>query len=1116
MPISQARMEDWSCPHCGIVTSQLTWLAVDAVERPDLIQTFLDLVACECPKCRNPIPRRQPMLVLRLAEAAPLIEARKADGATDALESQDEIVHAVQQELRRNLQEIRGPALLATFDEVQAATREDIDSDYGAMAGDLKLLAGKSPDYRSLLRKIESIQLPTRIIAAASEIERVTSERELRQVVAQRPEVLTDEAEALLKYRLQSAVDELERRRTKMLLATVQRCRQGDYSGAWLRQESAIRAHFEQTFLPLIGAYEEVRQGNDFRRKAQVGRALMERMVSGADPLLETDVAVVTAAALFHDDSTSRGESIELAMSYSHRALSLMDAHPEIDNLSVRIALLMNIGSGHFNRLKGDPAANLANANRFLSEAMELLTQIEDPDTKAMAQTNMALFLTERAAAGDFDQARDLLQQALTRRSFQRDPRDWAFTQLNLATAYSQAEDGERSSNLQRAITHSEQARIGASAAEDKDILAQAEFNLAAQRHHLALLPDTLPDAKVRLLNDAETNCFEAVRLSPLSVSPVRFGSAWLLIGEIRLARTDKVGAIEALKRSLTALSSDNRPESARKASRYLRVLAEEQRDYELAADAAEMLVDATAASISRHSQAQDRMSAHRAQASTDFRFAASTLVRVGRLAQAVTAIEQGRARELRLLTLAEHLDLESLSHLDPGLSAAIVDTTKSLRAEFLGQEDGSHSELSDQLDVMRAEVNRTPTFERALDVSDLDEVSQAAQPGRPLVYLGSGPNGSYAVVVDRSASGTIDLEAVHATDCDSKTIVLQLLFGTESTEGDISSDGYLFAQFSAEESLDPSLAALSSLIGETLLGPLDQVLSRRRAQGITLVPAGLLGLMPLHTIGWASEGKERRCLLDSFDVTFAPSARMRTACLQRAAQRDGDPIRWVGVANPLPHPDPLPGSELEAALVRKLLPDADTLMLKGERATKQNLLEALATGTHVHLACHAGAGLYDPLFSASLSLAGGEDLSFLEIVGLSISARIVVASACETGVAQSYHEIDECFSLASAFIAAGVAGVVSTLWAVDDFATALVMYKFYEGMLNHGLSPATALRKAQLWLRDSTEAEIDALTSSHAALRALRGRQRPLPSSSGPTPYSAQFLWAAFTFNGA
>jgi CHAT domain-containing protein len=45
----------------------------------------------------------------------------------------------------------------------------------------------------------------------------------------------------------------------------------------------------------------------------------------------------------------------------------------------------------------------------------------------------------------------------------------------------------------------------------------------------------------------------------------------------------------------------------------------------------------------------------------------------------------------------------------------------------------------------------------------------------------------------------------------------------------------------------------------------------------------------------------------------------------------------------------------------------------------------------------------------------------------------------------------------------AGAARVLASLWSVEDRATADLMTSFYRGMLREGLSPAAALRKAQL-----------------------------------------------------
>lgn len=62
-----------------------------------------------------------------------------------------------------------------------------------------------------------------------------------------------------------------------------------------------------------------------------------------------------------------------------------------------------------------------------------------------------------------------------------------------------------------------------------------------------------------------------------------------------------------------------------------------------------------------------------------------------------------------------------------------------------------------------------------------------------------------------------------------------------------------------------------------------------------------------------------------------------------------------------------------------------------------------------------------------------------------------------------------------------GAAGVLSTLWQVDDLATALLMAKFYDLHLDQGLAPATALKRAQIWLRTTTKADLIAYSRTAA-----------------------------------
>ena len=93
------------------------------------------------------------------------------------------------------------------------------------------------------------------------------------------------------------------------------------------------------------------------------------------------------------------------------------------------------------------------------------------------------------------------------------------------------------------------------------------------------------------------------------------------------------------------------------------------------------------------------------------------------------------------------------------------------------------------------------------------------------------------------------------------------------------------------------------------------------------------------------------------------------------------------------------------------------------------------------------------------------KDLFELHLAG----ARLATLSACETGIPGTKLP-DEVVSLPSAFIRAGFAGAIGSLWTVRDDSTAQLMTSFYQlwrekegGKVR---SPAQALAQAQRELR--------------------------------------------------
>src|SRR5436309_4025668 len=58
---------------------------------------------------------------------------------------------------------------------------------------------------------------------------------------------------------------------------------------------------------------------------------------------------------------------------------------------------------------------------------------------------------------------------------------------------------------------------------------------------------------------------------------------------------------------------------------------------------------------------------------------------------------------------------------------------------------------------------------------------------------------------------------------------------------------------------------------------------------------------------------------------------------------------------------------------------------------------------------------------------------------------------------------------LPAGLLQAGVAGVVGSMWSVNDASTMMLMTRFYELWRKGGMEPVAALRAAQLWVRDTT-----------------------------------------------
>lgn len=285
-------------------------------------------------------------------------------------------------------------------------------------------------------------------------------------------------------------------------------------------------------------------------------------------------------------------------------------------------------------------------------------------------------------------------------------------------------------------------------------------------------------------------------------------------------------------------------------------------------------------------------------------------------------------------------------------------------------------------------------------------------------------------------------------------------------------------------DSLRPRLGAFLDLVesgghadglardlGAALLDPI----LRRLDPGVReliFVPDAGLHRIPFDALRLAAGAP----LLTRYGVTLAPSASILMHLWARPVARG--PARLLGVGDPGPgaggaaslrqggHPiprAPLPYARRE---VRRLARFADEAAVRtGVSASEAWVKSAMAERWSVlHFASHALVDeLALPETGLVLAAGGGEDgfLQAGEIATLPLQAELVVLSACRSagGVAVLGEGVR---GLAAPFLEAGAAGVVGSLWPVEDRAASELMLAFYRGMAR-GRSAGAALREAKL-----------------------------------------------------
>jgi hypothetical protein len=240
-----------------------------------------------------------------------------------------------------------------------------------------------------------------------------------------------------------------------------------------------------------------------------------------------------------------------------------------------------------------------------------------------------------------------------------------------------------------------------------------------------------------------------------------------------------------------------------------------------------------------------------------------------------------------------------------------------------------------------------------------------------------------------------------------------------------------------------------------------------RGTPDVTIVACGLLGLLPLHAAWTPDQGRPtgRLYLADRFAISFAPNARTLRAC--RQAARELPAKRLLAVTGNDPG---MPSAAAEVAAAATAFPVKT--VLRGDEGTARAVKDRMTRADVVHFSCHGLADQARPMRSY-LELADGR-LTVADLLTTRLPMRLAVLSACETYLSGTDLP-DEVVGLPSAFLQAGAAGVVASMWVMDGAVSAMVTTEFYRLWAGGTRPPAVALQGAQRWVRDTTNREKEA-----------------------------------------
>ncbi|HAC65707.1 MAG TPA: hypothetical protein DCF68_19795, partial [Cyanothece sp. UBA12306] len=775
-----------------------------------------------------------------------------------------------------------------------------------------------------------------------------------------------------------------------------------------------------------------------------------------------------------------------------------------------------NLGIAYLSRIRGYKADNIETAIAYYQEALKVLTFEAFPRQWATTQNNLGIAYFERIRgdkAENLERAILYYTEALKVRTFEEFPVDWAATHNNLGNAYFKRIRGYKADNIETAIASHQEALKVYTFETFPEQWAMTHSNLGiAYRNRIKSDNNTIPltflllreidgIAGVLFLHKSHKSekaitCYqEALKVYTFEAFPVDWARIQNNLGfaYFNRIRGDKAENLERAMlyytEALKVYTFETFPQECLQTSYNLGKLHYREKQWQLATKTYNTAIEAVENARLEALNPQSRQEVL-SNAIGVFHRIVQAYLNLNQPEKALEYIERSKGRNL--------VELMTQKGLNPqNVRKEIIDKLAQLKQQVVNEQIRlQHQSINQKL--MRSD-NLTPYVQ---DHSYLKEYQQELD-----TFIAENITPYDPTFTLTQKVKPIPFKDIKSLTDESTCLLQWYITGEKILAFIVSANETVEVWQSSEEDRNELIDTLNNYLKlyELFRDPsnnntewkdklpnllqtfantlhINEIISLipETCQRLIIIPHWFLHILPLHALPinnsplnkistsnypLSKGGQGGSILQDKYNIQYAPSCQL----LQITKQRPLNQLtNLFAVQNPTKD---LIFTDLEVNIISTLFNQKE-IIAKDEATENAVTTQIKQSESHCyHFSCHGGFNPNNPLESALL-LANEDELTLGEIFELDLKkSRLVVLSACETGLIDLNSISDEYIGLPAGFLFAGSSSVVSSLWTVSDLSTSFLMMKFYKIILDKtkNISVPVALKKSQNWLRNLT-----------------------------------------------